>query len=314
MSAKPRSRSASRLRSARAELVGRGLAHGREAPVVRRAPRRGRRRGASGCCRRRRRESTGRGHYRGLARSPCRRALRDPRLPSVRRRRARAAAQGRPVPARRADPVAAQAAAGAALRRDRPCPASASTDGAACRARARSCARSRSARPAAAAARRRGAARLVERAEEWGDQVLQPLVRRVDLGRRCGARPSAMESYTDGRGGCPSRAPVARLSAPLVARLAQAANGPTTRRARRPARPAGAPRPRRRLDRGRHAGRRGGRNAADLQVGAASRCSPPSRTSRPPSRTGPRSPSRGAGSRATRGSVPAGTLPAEWLE
>jgi glutathione S-transferase len=62
---------------------------------------------------------------------------------------------------------------------------------------------------------------VVARAEEWGDEVLQPLARRVILAalRRC---PRAMPSY-----GRPTRLPLppgaARLAAPLMARAAVAA-------------------------------------------------------------------------------------------
>ncbi len=62
-----------------------------------------------------------------------------------------------------------------------------------------------------------------ERAEEWGDQVLQPLVRRV-LWAAIRRVPQATESYTEGAR-LPVPRPVARLSAPLVARMAQASNG-----------------------------------------------------------------------------------------
>jgi glutathione S-transferase len=69
-----------------------------------------------------------------------------------------------------------------------------------------------------------GEARVaVERAEEWGDQVLQPLARRVTWAaiRR---RPAAIMSYTEG-----ARLPVprwgARTSAPLVARMAARLSG-----------------------------------------------------------------------------------------
>jgi glutathione S-transferase len=58
--------------------------------------------------------------------------------------------------------------------------------------------------------------RPVEEAEEWGDEVLQPLVRRV-IWRALVRRPDAMPSYTvDSR--LPIPAPLARLSGPLVAR------------------------------------------------------------------------------------------------
>ncbi len=63
----------------------------------------------------------------------------------------------------------------------------------------------------------------VERAEEWGDQVLQPLARRVTWAalRRV---PAAVMRYTEGAK-LPLPAPVARLSAPLVAQLAARLSG-----------------------------------------------------------------------------------------
>jgi len=63
----------------------------------------------------------------------------------------------------------------------------------------------------------------VERAEEWGDQVLQPIVRRVvwaALRRRSGA----LMSYGDGAKP-PIPVPMARLSAPLLTWLAVRADG-----------------------------------------------------------------------------------------
>jgi glutathione S-transferase len=65
----------------------------------------------------------------------------------------------------------------------------------------------------------------VERAEEWGDEVLQPLVRRV-LWAALRRAPRSMESYSAGAQ-LPVPQRVARLSAPLVARMASAANGAT---------------------------------------------------------------------------------------
>jgi glutathione S-transferase len=65
----------------------------------------------------------------------------------------------------------------------------------------------------------------VERAEEWGDQVLQPLARRLSWAaiRR---RPETIMAYTEG-----ARLPVprwaARASAPLVAWMAARLNGAT---------------------------------------------------------------------------------------
>jgi glutathione S-transferase len=62
----------------------------------------------------------------------------------------------------------------------------------------------------------------IELAEQWGDEVLQPLVRRVIW---CALRraPEAMPSYSEGSR-LPIPAPLARLSAPLVALVEQRIN------------------------------------------------------------------------------------------
>ncbi|HKH17527.1 MAG TPA: glutathione S-transferase N-terminal domain-containing protein [Solirubrobacteraceae bacterium] len=59
----------------------------------------------------------------------------------------------------------------------------------------------------------------VERAEEWGDQVLQPLVKRM-LWAALRRAPGAIQSYTEGAQ-LPVPAAIARISAPLVARASQ---------------------------------------------------------------------------------------------
>jgi glutathione S-transferase len=63
----------------------------------------------------------------------------------------------------------------------------------------------------------------VELAEGWGDEVLQPLVRRV-LWAALARAPGAMASYSEGSK-LPIPAPIARLSAPLIARAEQRING-----------------------------------------------------------------------------------------
>jgi glutathione S-transferase len=65
--------------------------------------------------------------------------------------------------------------------------------------------------------------RAVEQAELWADEVLQPLVRRIVWAalRRAGA--AAMMSYSS-RSRLPVPDPLAKLSAPLVARAASAVN------------------------------------------------------------------------------------------
>ena len=66
------------------------------------------------------------------------------------------------------------------------------------------------------------ARRLAERAEEWGDQVLQPLARRV-VWAAVSRRPEVMDDYS-ASADLPVPRAVARLSAPLVARAARRAN------------------------------------------------------------------------------------------
>ena len=63
----------------------------------------------------------------------------------------------------------------------------------------------------------------VELAEGWGDEVLQPLVRRV-LWAALGRAPGAMPSYGEGSK-LAIPAPVTRLSAPLIARAERRING-----------------------------------------------------------------------------------------
>jgi glutathione S-transferase len=63
---------------------------------------------------------------------------------------------------------------------------------------------------------------LVERAEEWGDEVWQPIARRLLWGtlRRC---PGALVSYAEGSS-IPLPAPAIRAAAPLIARAEIALN------------------------------------------------------------------------------------------
>ena len=136
-----------------------------------------------------------------------------------------AGAQGHAVPARRDDPGRPAAAPADALRLAARCPASTFDDGtrvSGSRAILRAL-EGRVARPAAAARRRRGARADVERAEEWGDQVLQPLVAARDLG---GAEPPPRgdRRATGTARSSRSRARWPWLSAPLVALMAQQAN------------------------------------------------------------------------------------------
>jgi glutathione S-transferase len=151
----------------------------------------------------------------------------------------------------------------------------------------------------------------VQLAEGWGDEVLQPLVRRV-LWAALARAPAAMLSYSEG-----SRlripAPVARLSAPLIARAEQRINKAADLNVR--ADLAHLDSHLARIDRWIEHEVIGGErpNAADLQIGAALRLlmtiDDVARVagSRPATQLAfkwfPRYPGR----------VPAGVLPAEWL-
>jgi glutathione S-transferase len=151
----------------------------------------------------------------------------------------------------------------------------------------------------------------VERAEEWGDQVLQPLVRRV-LWAALRRAPAAALGYGEGAR-LPLPTPLARNSAPLVARASQRLVGAADPEVRADliALPA-------HLDRidgwiadatlgGEHP------NAADLQIGASLRLLLTVEDVRP------RVDARPAGALARRwypsypGTTPAGALPAQWL-
>ena len=157
-----------------------------------------------------------------------------------------------------------------------------------------------------------GARRLMERAEEWGDQVLQPLARRV-VWAAVFRRPEVMDAYS-ASAHLPVPRAVARLSAPLVSRAARATNDGSDRNVR--ADLAHLAHHLDRVDRWIAAGALGGAepNAADLQVGsglallASVEDLAPVLADRPAlalaRRWFPGYPE---------GSVPAGTLPAEWL-
>lgn len=152
----------------------------------------------------------------------------------------------------------------------------------------------------------------VVRAERWGEEVLQPLVRRITWAalRR---DPGAVESYSEG-----ARLPVprlvARLSAPLVAALAARVNGADDRDVR--ADLIGLPTHLGRVDRWIGEGVIGGTapNAADLQIAASLRLLMTIEDVRP------RVAERPAGVLAQQwfpsypGHVPPGTLPRAWLD
>jgi glutathione S-transferase len=153
--------------------------------------------------------------------------------------------------------------------------------------------------------------REVEEAERWGDEVLQPLARRL-VWASLKRVPSALQSYSEGAD-LPVPAAIARLSAPLVARAAARANDASDPEVR-----ADLINLELHLDRADHwieIGAMGGErpNAADLQVGSGLRllltiedvaqridARPCGRLAR---RWYPRYPGR----------VPAGSLPAAWL-
>jgi len=156
------------------------------------------------------------------------------------------------------------------------------------------------------------ARRLVEEAERWGDEVLQPLARRLTWAalRR---KPSLTMAYSEGAD-LPIPAPLARLSAPLVAQAASRLNG------------AGDPEVRAdlinldfhldRADRWVENGAIGGEqpNAGDLQVGAGLRLLLTLGD------IAPRIDAHACAGVARRwfpeypGGVPAGVLPRAWLE
>lgn len=157
----------------------------------------------------------------------------------------------------------------------------------------------------------RDARARVERAEEWGDQVLQPLVRRI-LWAALRRAPGAIQSYTEGAT-LPVPAPVARLSAPLVAAASARVNGATDPVVR--ADLISLPGHLDRVDRWIADGTLGGEraNAADLQIGSGLSLLMTAQDVRPLVERRP------AGALARRtfpsypGTTPAGTLPAEWL-
>ena len=154
--------------------------------------------------------------------------------------------------------------------------------------------------------------RRVEEAERWGDEVLQPLVRRL-VWATLRRSPGSATSYSEGAK-LPVPAPVARLSSPLMARAEQAIHGADDPSVRADLLNLDS-----HLDRvegwmaeGAMNGERP--NAADLQVGAALRLLLTLGD------VAPRIDGRPAGELARRwfpdypGAVPAGVLPAAWLD
>jgi glutathione S-transferase len=151
----------------------------------------------------------------------------------------------------------------------------------------------------------------VERAEEWGDQVLQPIARRVSLNALSRA-PGAARSYVEGaRLSLP--APVTRVSAPWISRLSRRVNRVTDAdvRADLLALPAHLARVDEWISDGTLGG--DGLNAADIQIGASLRLLLTLDD------VAPLVAGRPAGSLALRvfpeypGRVPVGALPSAWL-
>ena len=115
----------------------------------------------------------------------------------------------------------------------------------------------------------RDARAQVEAAERWGEEVLQPLARRVTWGALRRA-PRAMRSYLEGAN-LPLAPGIAMLGAPLVARIAGQLNGAGEANVR--ADLAALPGYLRRIDDWVADGVLGGAtaNAADLQIGSSVR-------------------------------------------
>jgi glutathione S-transferase len=157
----------------------------------------------------------------------------------------------------------------------------------------------------------RAARAPVERAEEWGDQVLQPLVRRIIWAvlRRV---PGALESYAEGAA-LPVPAPLARLGSPLVARMSQRLNGAGDAIVR--ADLLSLPGHLDRIDRWTADGTLAAEaaNAGDLQIGAGVRLLLTVQDVRPLIEDRPAAALARRWFPSYPGTAPAGTLPAEWL-
>jgi glutathione S-transferase len=151
----------------------------------------------------------------------------------------------------------------------------------------------------------------VERAEEWGDQVLQALVRRI-LWAALRRAPGAVQTYTEGAK-LPVPAPVARLSAPIVARMARRVNGAGDPMVR--ADLLSLPAHLDRVDGWIADGTLGGAeaNAADLQIGASLRLLLTVEDVRPLVDRRPAAEPARRWFPSYPGMTPAGTLPLEWV-
>ena len=152
----------------------------------------------------------------------------------------------------------------------------------------------------------------VERAEQWGDEVLQPIGRRV-LWPALRRRPDAMPSFLEGSKLPPIPGPILRAMAPGMTRIEMKMNGATDEAVRSDLRT--LPEHLDRVDRWLEEGVLGGDppNAADLQI-APTLCLlmtlgdlRPLIEERPCGRWARRL------FPETNGSVPAGAYPADWL-
>ena len=152
---------------------------------------------------------------------------------------------------------------------------------------------------------------VVERAEEWGDQVLQSIARRL-VWASLRRHPRAVTSYGEGAD-LPVPAVVARLSAPLLAWMAQKAHGAADPEVR--ADLINLPKHLARVDGWLADGTLGGAspNAADLQIAASLRLLLTLEDLRPLLEGHPAAALARQLFPAYPGSVPAGVLPAKWI-
>jgi glutathione S-transferase len=153
--------------------------------------------------------------------------------------------------------------------------------------------------------------KAVELAEEWGDEVLQPLVRRA-IWSALRREPSAIPSYSEGSK-LPVPAPLAKLSAPLIARAERRINSASDLNVR--ADLAHLDHHLARIDRWIEHDVIGGDrpNAADLQIGSGLRLLLTIEDVAAVAGTRPATELARRWFPEYPGRVPAGVLPAEWL-
>ena len=151
----------------------------------------------------------------------------------------------------------------------------------------------------------------VERAEEWGDQVLQPVARRL-VWAALRRSPGSLPSYAEGAR-LPIPRPLARVSAPLTALWGQVRNSARDGAVR--ADILSLPTHLGRIDRWVEDGTLGGEaaNAADLQIGASLALMMTIGDLRPLLEARPAADLARRWFPSYPGSVPAGMLPAAWL-